>query len=78
MNLPYLDFIRMQVERQLFMQKSPDRFYIALKQVFGKIYDDKIVAIADIIFRFEPMLGELIELIHIDIRKELASDVSQR
>lgn len=38
----------------------------------------EIVGVADIVPGFEPMLGELVEFVHVDVHEELRGEVAER
>lgn len=60
------------------MKKVFDFFYEILKTGSFRMHDDKIVAITKIMFCLQLVLRELIQLVEIDIRKQLTRHIAKR
>lgn len=79
--LPYFaqrDLVRMEGEKETFMQKTPDRRKKRNKLNGIIMQDDEIVRIPNIRPGMQCFLCEMIERIHIYVRKELRRQVSDR
>jgi hypothetical protein len=74
----YEYFVWMQFELEMVAKKI---LYAWQKRqepraVCGKY--DEVVGIADVVFGFERVLGELIKLIHVDVHEKLTGEVTER
>lgn len=67
----------MQEKAEFLPKKCVDILNILLKDAVVGIEDYKVIAISQIIFRFEDMLHEMIEFIEIHIGKKLACHIAE-
>lgn len=72
------DFFRMQCQLQLLTEESLDRFNKSRDIRLIARDNHEVIGVASVVFYFQLVLHELIEFIHIDIRKKLRGQVAYR
>jgi hypothetical protein len=72
------NLIRMEIEMKVLLEKIADPREKLFEATFVSMKEREIVGITDIMFCFERMFHELVELIHVDIRKKLGGEIAER
>ncbi len=73
-----LNFVRMQTQLQLFLQKLLDGGEEVLQLRFVGRDDNKIVGVANVVRGFQFVFYKLVELVHVDVCEQLRSQVADR
>src|SRR3989344_8128221 len=76
--LHQLNFVRVQSELQLFLQKFLNRCEQFFQLCFVGGDDYKVIGVADVILYMQFALYELIKLIHVHIREQLRGQIADR
>src|SRR3989344_4280679 len=69
---------RMQIKLQSFPQEYIDMSAYVHKPFFFLRENDKIVGVTNVVFRFELVLHELIEFVHVDVDEQLGREIAER
>jgi len=75
---PDEDFIGMHLQPQVVIQKRRDARQQHRKKLPVFRQKSEVVCVTDVMPRLEPMLHELVELVHVDVGEELRGQVPER
>ena len=67
----YTDLVRMELHAQPRFQKYLNAIFELPEILQVMVDDDKVVRIADVVFRFQLVFHELVQFIEIDVREKL-------
>ena len=72
------NFLGMQGELQFVSDKFLERFNKVLQIFFIARHDHKVVSVARVMFDLHLVLNELVEFVHVDVGKQLRSEIADR
>ena len=72
------NFLGMQRKLQSFAKKFLDRIDQILQIFFVGRYDQEVVCVARVMFDLQLLLNELVEFVHVNVGKQLRSEVADR